>query len=363
MNQLVAFHFSAFDHSAIRGGIYLFGFFLMTLVIAWFSWKKNFQEAYNTYPRFHNWGHALQTFHSAVLMDTIIPLLPEVLEPIQTLAFFWAALAHDAGHRGKMNSFEIATQSDLAILYNDLSVLENHHASVCSKIMIKHDFLNHLPERGKIFRRQVVNSILGTDMSKHGNLLKKLQTLEICDDPELLITCCTHCADLGAQVLPISTAWDFYIRCTDEFMDQAVAEEELGLPVTPFMTGLEDAAVRAFGQVQFVEFVVAPLWKACSTALPTRSMLELEDRQGTPTRRGGGATKDNDVVEKKEPPAGEPKEISRSASKCTDKSEWIVNFQNNLEVYKFVAQNGKRREEMTKEELAEKGLDGGTAKS
>ena len=37
-----------------------------------------------------------------------------------------------------------------------------------------------------------------------------------------------------------------------------------------------------------------------------------------------------------------------------ESSEWLKNLKNNLEVYKFVSQHGKRKEEMTPEELEEK---------
>ena len=52
------------------------------------------------------------------------------MRPVDQLALLLAALGHDAGHRGRTNAFEVATLSDLALRYNDASVLENHHAAV-----------------------------------------------------------------------------------------------------------------------------------------------------------------------------------------------------------------------------------------
>ena len=37
--------------------------------------------------------------------------------------------AHDIDHPGTNNLFEIKCRSKLATLYNDVSVLENHHAA------------------------------------------------------------------------------------------------------------------------------------------------------------------------------------------------------------------------------------------
>ena len=40
-----------------------------------------------------------------------------------------SAAAHDIDHPGTNNLFEIKRRSKLAILYNDVAVLENHHAA------------------------------------------------------------------------------------------------------------------------------------------------------------------------------------------------------------------------------------------
>lgn len=44
-------------------------------------------------------------------------------------AIVFSGLCHDVGHTGFTNSFEIASQSKKALTYNDLSPLENYHAS------------------------------------------------------------------------------------------------------------------------------------------------------------------------------------------------------------------------------------------
>ena len=48
------------------------------------------------------------------------------IEPIHRLAILVASLGLDAGHPGTTNEFEVATQSELAMQYNDTSVLENY---------------------------------------------------------------------------------------------------------------------------------------------------------------------------------------------------------------------------------------------
>ena len=46
-----------------------------------------------------------------------------------------AAAVHDVDHPGRSNQFLIETSDNLALLYNDNSVLENHHLAVAFKTM------------------------------------------------------------------------------------------------------------------------------------------------------------------------------------------------------------------------------------
>lgn len=40
-----------------------------------------------------------------------------------------AAISHDVDHPGFNNQFLVATKDEIALLYNDQSVLENHHVA------------------------------------------------------------------------------------------------------------------------------------------------------------------------------------------------------------------------------------------
>merc|ERR1711874_821817 len=78
---------------------------------------------------YHNWGHAFSTFHLMyVLMESVV--LESVLPRLDVMSLLLAALGHDVEHEGFNNTFLINKRAELAIRYNDLSVLENHHASV-----------------------------------------------------------------------------------------------------------------------------------------------------------------------------------------------------------------------------------------
>lgn len=49
---------------------------------------------------------------------------------LEILAMVFAAANHDYERTGTTNNFHIQTWSDIAILHNDRSDLENHHVSV-----------------------------------------------------------------------------------------------------------------------------------------------------------------------------------------------------------------------------------------
>ena len=48
---------------------------------------------------------------------------------LELASLFIASAAHDVDHPGNNNIFEVKTRSKLATLYNDQSVLENHHTA------------------------------------------------------------------------------------------------------------------------------------------------------------------------------------------------------------------------------------------
>ena len=51
-----------------------------------------------------------------------------MLNHVDMLACLVGAVAHDIGHTGTNNNFETAIGSEIAITYNDISVLESMHA-------------------------------------------------------------------------------------------------------------------------------------------------------------------------------------------------------------------------------------------
>lgn len=99
------------------------------------AFAEALEVGYSKYKNpYHNLIHAAdvtQTVHYIMLHTGIMHWLTE----LEILAMVFAAAIHDYEHTGTTNNFHIQTRSDVAILYNDRSVLENHHVSAAYRLM------------------------------------------------------------------------------------------------------------------------------------------------------------------------------------------------------------------------------------
>lgn len=77
---------------------------------------------------YHNWYHAVDCMQTVSTLLTSMDAAP-FLNSIEKLALCLSALAHDLRHPGLNQLYQINARTPLALLYNDQSVLEHHHAS------------------------------------------------------------------------------------------------------------------------------------------------------------------------------------------------------------------------------------------
>ena len=99
---------------------------------------------------------------------------------LEVFAAVLSAAIHDVDHPGLTNQYLINKGSELALMYNDDSVLENHHLAVAFKILQheSRDILANLSKKQRgIVRKMVIDMVLATDMSKHMSLLAELKTM------------------------------------------------------------------------------------------------------------------------------------------------------------------------------------------
>lgn len=128
---------------------------------------------------YHNAIHGADVTQSINVL-LLSPALHGVFSELEVLAAVFAAAIHDVDHPGYTNQYLINSSSELAIMYNDESVLEQHHLAVAFKLLQDStcDFLVHWSKKQRTaFRKIVIGMVLATDMSKHMSLLADLKTM------------------------------------------------------------------------------------------------------------------------------------------------------------------------------------------
>jgi hypothetical protein len=96
---------------------------------------------------------------------------------LDVLGLLVACLCHDIDHPGNTNAFEVNVGSRLALKYNDVSVLENHHASTAFSLLQDpkfNIFVNVSAKEYPGLRKRMIKGILATDMVGHFEHMKSM---------------------------------------------------------------------------------------------------------------------------------------------------------------------------------------------
>ena len=114
---------------------------------------------------YHNWTHA---GHVTLNFYRLLRRSPSLFTDLEKFACLVAAISHDVDHRGVGNAVLVSRGDPLALLYNDISVLENRSASLCFEI-INSPGCNITENLGsdekREFRKIVLDLILTTDIA------------------------------------------------------------------------------------------------------------------------------------------------------------------------------------------------------
>ena len=108
------------------------------------------------------------------------------------------------------------------------------------------------------------------DASNSGNVLFKKDRY---NDRKLLVGAIMHSCDIGAQMYPVEVASEWAERLIREFNEQAKNERQRGIPVAPFRDALHDLATVARLQLNFIDYIVAPLWSVMMAMFPEVEVL------------------------------------------------------------------------------------------
>ena len=234
------------------------------------NFMDDISAGYSDDAPYHNRYHAFDVMHVCYLLITRCGA-DEYLESFNTLSILVAALAHDLGHDGYNNAFHAATESDLAVTYNGVSILENYSAAFLFRILRKErsNILGRLNDAETIkMRSRLIDLILDTDAKNHFILMTRfkhgLESKQL--SRGLLSSVILHVSDVSNPTRPgtIAKKWAFAVQ--EEFFRQGDKERELNLPRSPFMDREFENLPRM--QAAFIDALVSPVFRLLADFLP-----------------------------------------------------------------------------------------------
>ena len=282
-----------------------------------FKLRRFVSEVENSYREnpYHCFKHALDVAHTTYLY--ILAVKDEVnMTPIEMFSLLVAALVHDMDHPGLTNAYLIATRDNIALTYNDESVLENHHLSRFFSLCQNNedaDILSAFDEpEYKEVRRTIIKCVLHTDMAHHFKLVSRLdeivtlwkkndiingtpigspigspiktpcinkanrhgsvaipasEAFKTDEERQFMLNVLLHCADISNVVKPNELCVKWASRVLEEFFNQGDRERARGLPISPMMD--RETTSVGLSQINFIEFVIAPLFVHFATIFPS----------------------------------------------------------------------------------------------
>ncbi len=228
---------------------------------------------------YHNWRHAFDVAQAA-LCFLIHFGGHDTLTKLDVLSILVALLCHDMGHPGVNNDFLVKTASDMAMLYNDQSVLENMHCCLLFKMLHYHPDTNIFASLSKqdfnYVRKVIIGCILATDLAVHSSIVSELSAKvesgvkwngESEAERLLLMKCIVKVADISN----VARKWDgpgfkWACRVTEEFFNQGDLEHSMGLDVARFND--RNATTLYKNSVSFMDYVASPLFASLGKLHP-----------------------------------------------------------------------------------------------
>merc|ERR1711957_3336 len=236
--------------------------------------------------------------HAADVLQTLNTMLQlggkdYASSPLSIFSILVAAGIHDVEHPGLNNTFQVNSRSELAIQYNDVSVLENSSITwLFTKLLgstrdFTVDIFDGLTNQQFCkARRIIIRSVLETDMTHHFDLLKKMgvhQTLlkdkgakewlepyttdGVNYDPSMDMLCfLLHQADISNPAKPYPLFVEWANNILEESYLQGDKETALLLPVSFLCDRI--ATDKKQSQIGFIKFVVQPSYQLLGDIIP-----------------------------------------------------------------------------------------------
>lgn len=284
------------------------------------NWLTLIEANYRENP-YHNSTHAADVLQATAYFLNK-PRLKNVLDPFDEAICLIAAIIHDIDHPGKTSAFLCNSTHELAILYNDISVLESHHAALAFKLTMKDEatniFKNLDKETLKEVRHSVIDMVLATEMTKHFEHLTKFvnvftKSLSLDEGSVQLETCAgsqsltdkerqrespanslrsrslslsspenvvlikrmlIKCADVSNPCRPLHLCSAWAQRIAEEYCNQTDEEKANGLPVVMPVFDRATCSIPK-SQMGFIDFFANEMFEAWDAFGDFPELIEL----------------------------------------------------------------------------------------
>ena len=274
---------------------------------------SSIQQQYADNP-FHSFYHAVDVTQTAFVLLTSFHA-QRCLTPLEQFSLLIAALCHDVSHPAMNNSYQVNAQTPLAMIYNDQSVLENHHCAVTFHTLSHHAcnvFASLHPADYRHARRCITKGILSTDMAVHFSLVDKLQqhveaaakdgrillmdVVQLSEAQRVHLFCVLlHAGDISnpCKRWPLHERWTRALL--EELWAQGRREEKEGLTRSPYTDTEQQGVPIGEMTIEFTRTFVLPLFVLLQRLMPEMAICltrldanlrqwELEDEKTAKAR-------------------------------------------------------------------------------
>lgn len=183
---------------------------------------------------------------------------------------------HFSFSSGVNQPFLIATANHLAALYENTSVLENHHWRSAVGCLLESGVAEQIQSIRPQLEKQISSLILATDITRQHEFLAQFReylstntlNLRQAEHRHFILQISLKCADISNPCRPWDISKKWSQKVCEEFFRQGDYERQLNLPVTSLCDRYSTSVPKI--QVGFFKFVVTPLFDQWHRFLDSR---------------------------------------------------------------------------------------------
>jgi hypothetical protein len=250
------------------------------------NWCKQIAAGYTRKNPYHSDLHGADVAQTCLIYVQYGDVMDIAqLNKVAICSLFLSCFCHDYKHPGVNNNFLKVTKNELAIRYNDLSILENMHISETFKLINQNNdcniFFGTDSNIYKEIRQKMIECVLSTDMSfhsKHISFMKKIieinkkskNKIDSSKYNQEFLNLLIHSADISNPTKPFKVYLKWAKLVLEEFFEQGDKEKALGLPIT---NDRKTVKLNA-SQIGFIVYVEEPFISSYILIFPKLKFLQ-----------------------------------------------------------------------------------------